>query len=165
MTIRTLKNPDTRQPGNVRTPDVFDWNALTEPEAFVALCDRIGVSLRVDPDGTLKATGNTKVAQRYIADIAARYRGAIIAHLLKLPLPGISDKQDNENILANAQALDATITDYCAAAGHTPEHREKLLAVRRRMAAIYLVQNLCAFRAWLHEVAGVVSAVNADGAK
>ena len=154
MTIRTMKNPDTRQPGNGRTLDVFDWNALAEPEAFIALCDRVGVSLRVDPDGALKATGNTKAAQPYIADIAARYRGAIIAHLLHLPLPEISDEQDRANIGANAQALDVAITEYCAAAGHTVEHREKLLAVRWRMAPCYLLQNICAFRAWLYVAKG-----------
>lgn len=134
--------------------DVFDWNALTEPEAFIALCDRIGVSLRVDPDGTLKATGNTKAAKPYIADIAARYRGAVIAHLLNLPLPEISDEQDRKNIGANYPALDITIAEYCAAVGHTVEHREKLLTVRRSMAAYLLVQNLCAFRAWLYVAKG-----------
>ena len=154
MTIRIGKNPNTRQPENGSIPNVFDWNALAEPEAFIALCDRIGVKLRVDPDGTLKAGGNTKEAHHYIADIAARYRGAIIAHLLHLPLPEISEEQDRANILANAQALDATITEYCAAVGHTVEHREKLLTVRRSMAAYLLVQNLCAFRAWLYVAKG-----------
>lgn len=152
MNIRTMKNPDTRQPGNRHAPGAFDWNALTESESFIALCDSIGVSLRVDPDGTLRAGGNVKAAQPYIADIAARYRGAIIAHLLHLPLPEISDEQDRDNIGANVQALDVTIAEYCEVVEHTQEHRGKLLTVRRRMAPVYLVQNICAFRAWLYEV-------------
>ena len=114
------------------------------------LCRRIEVTMSVNQDGKLSATGNTKAAQMYLGDIAPRYRGAIIAHLLGLPAPDVTDDQDNTNILANAQALDVTIADYCAAAGHTIEHRDKLLSVRRRMAAYLLVQNLCAFRAWLY---------------
>ena len=128
----------------------MDWNTLTEAGAFCELCDRMGVTLRVDPDGKLKATGNT-LATPYIADIAARYRGAFIAHLLNPPAPDVSVEQDNVNIITNVQALDVTIADYCAAVGHTVEHREKLLSLRRRMAPAYLVQNLCAFRAWLYE--------------
>ena len=149
MNMPSLKNQKTLLPkiGSV----VFDWNALTEPEAFVELCNRIGVTLRVGFDGTLKASGNTKAAQPYIADIAARYRGAFIAHLLNLPAPDVSVEQDNVNTITNVQALDVTIADYCAAVGHTVEHREKLLSVRRRMTPAYLVQNLCAFRAWLYE--------------
>jgi hypothetical protein len=130
---------------------LIDWNTLTEAGAFCKLCDRLGVTLRVDPDGTLKATGNTKAAHPYIADIAARYRGAIIAHLLGLPVPEVSDNQDNQNIMANCQALDETIAGYCAAVGHNIDHRDKLLSLRRRMAPVYLVQNLCAFRAWLYK--------------
>lgn len=130
--------------------ELMDWNALTEAGAFCELCDRMGVTLRVDPDGKLKATGNT-LATPYIADIAARYRGAFIAHLLNPPAPDVSVEQDNVNIITNVQALDVTIADYCAAVGHTVEHREKLLSLRRRMAPAYLVQNLCAFRAWLYE--------------
>ena len=130
---------------------LMDWNALTEAGAFCELCDRMGVTLRVDPDGKLKATGNT-LATPYIADIAGRYRGAFIAHLLNLPAPDVTDEQDNANIRANCQALDVTIADYCAAAGHMLEHREKLLSVRRRMASYLLLQNICAFRAWLFEI-------------
>jgi hypothetical protein len=129
---------------------LMDWNALTEAGAFCELCARLSVTLRVDPDGKLKATGNTQ-AIPYVADIAARYRGAIIAHLLGLPVPEELDNQDNQNIMANCQSLDVTIVEYCAAAGHTIEHRDKLLSLRRRMAPVYLVQNLCAFRAWLYK--------------
>ena len=129
---------------------LMDWNTLTEAGAFCELCDRLGVTLRVDTDGKLKATGNT-LATSYIADIASRYRGAIIAYLLGLPAPEVSDEQDNQYIEANCQALDVTITEYCAAAGRTIEHRDNLLSVRRNMAAYLLAQNLCAFRAWLYE--------------
>lgn len=131
---------------------ILDWNALTEAGAVCELANRIGVTLHVTPDGNLKATGNAKAAKLYLADIAARYRGAIIAHLLHLTLPEISDEQDMVNIGANAQALDVAITEYCAAVGYTVEHRDKLLAIRRRMAPCYMLQNLCAFRAWLYEV-------------
>ncbi len=144
MKVQNLKQNHVRHAG------LTDWNALTEVDAFCELCDRLGVTLRVDPDGKLKATGNTQ-ATPYIADIAARYRGAIIAHLLNLPAPDVADDQDNVNILSNVQALDVTIAEYCAAAGRTVEHRDKLLLVRRSMAAVYLVQNLCAFRVWLYE--------------
>jgi len=129
----------------------IDWNALTVAQAFIELCNRIGVKLRVDPEGKLKATGYTKESQPYIADIVTRCRGSVIAHLLNLPLPDISAEEENANFRLNAQALDVTITEYCAAVGHTTEHREKLLSLRRHMAPIYIMQNLCAFRAWLYE--------------
>jgi hypothetical protein len=48
---------------------LMDWNALTEAGAFCELCARLSVTLRVDPDGKLKATGNTQ-AIPYVADIA-----------------------------------------------------------------------------------------------
>ena len=131
---------------------VLDWCALSEVQAIMELCNRIEVTMSVNPDGKLSATGNTKAAQMYLGDIAPRYRGAIIAHLLNLPAPDVTDEQDNTNILANVQALDVTIADYYAAAGHSTEHRDKLLSVRRSMAPCYMLQNLCAFRAWLHEV-------------
>ena len=130
----------------------IDWNTLDEMEAIVRLCERLGVSLRVDSDGNLKATGNTKAARLYLADIAARYRPAIIAHRLGLAAPKISDAEDDHNIIANAQALDAVIGEYTAAAGLPAEYRDGLLATRRKMPAALLVQNLCAFRCWLFEV-------------
>ena len=131
---------------------VWDWCALSEVQAIMELCRRIEVTMNVNPDGKLSATGNTKAAQIYLGDIAPRYRGAIIAHLLGLPAPDVTEEQDNQNMTANCQALDVTITKFCVAAGRTAEHRDKLLSVRRCMAAIYLVQNLCAFRAWMYEV-------------
>ncbi len=130
---------------------VFDWNGLSEVQAIMELCNRMEITMSVNPDGKLSATGNTKAAHEYLGDIAPRYRGAVIAHLLALPAPDVSVDQDNVNILANVQALDATIAAYCAAAGRTIEHRDMLLSVRRRMAAYLLVQNLCAFRVWLYE--------------
>ena len=131
---------------------VLDWCALTEVQAIMELCNRLDIILTVTPDGKLSATGNTKAAHDYLGDIAPRYRGATIAHLLDLPAPDGSMEQDNVNIIANAQALDVTLTDFCAAAGYTVEHCDKLLAVRRRMAPYLLLQNICAFRAWLFEI-------------
>ena len=90
--------------------------------------------------------------REYLGDIMPRYKGQVIARLLELPAPDVSDEQDRANILANTQALDVTITDYCASVRHSIEHRDKLLTVRRKMAPYLLVQNLCAFRAWLYEV-------------
>jgi hypothetical protein len=137
-------------------PILFDWNALTEAAAFVELSRRLGVTLTVKPDGGLSASGNTETVRLYLADIAARHRGRIIAYLLQLPPPMIETdeqvRQEQENILATAQALDVTIADYCRAARHPDEYRERLLEVRRRMAPALLVQNLCAFRWWLFEV-------------
>lgn len=133
--------------------DLVDWNALTEAGAICVLCRRIGVNLRVSPEGKLKATGDALMATLpYIADISSRYRGAIIAYLLHLPSSDVTDEQDSVNILANVQALDVTIADYCAVIGCSIDYREKLLSVRRRMPAYLLMQNLCAFRAWLYEV-------------
>ena len=130
---------------------VLDWCALSEVQAIMELCNRMEITMRANPDGKLSATGNTKAAHEYLGDIAPRYRGAVNAHLLNLPAPDVAVEQDNVNIITNVQALDVTIADYCAAVGHTVEHREKLLSVRRRMTPAYLVQNLCAFRAWLYE--------------
>ncbi len=129
---------------------VVDWSAFIEAEAFCTMANRLGISLSVLPDGRLKAHGDTNTIQTYLADIAARYRGAIIAHLLNLPAPEVTDQQDSANILANAQALDVAITEYCATSGKTSEYRDRLLSVRRRMAPAYLFQNLCAFRTWLY---------------
>lgn len=137
----------------VEGAQVVDWESMTEAGAFCLLCKRLDVVLRVDPDGTLKATGNTKAAQPYIADIAARYRGEIIAHLLGLPAPSIETpeevQREGEGFIQMAQALDVVMTEYCTAAGHEQAYLDRLLQVRRRMAPYLLVQNLCAFRSWL----------------
>ncbi len=135
-------------------PTLLDWNGLSEVQAILELCRRMDIILTVTPDGRLSATGNTKAAHEYLGDIAPRYRGAIIAHLLNLPAPDVTDEQDDVNILANVQALDITIAAYCLVVGYTPERRDRLLSVRRSMAAAYLVQNLCAFRVWLCEAQG-----------
>lgn len=129
---------------------VINWCELSEVQAIIELCARLNIGLRVNDEGKLSATGNTGAAPKYLKDITSRYRGAVIAHLLNLPAPDVSDEQDSLNIAANCQALDVTITEYCAAAGRTAEYREKLLEARRRMAPASLVQNLCAFRAWLY---------------
>lgn len=135
---------------------LIDWNVMTEAEAFVELARRLGVNLAVKPDGGLSASGNTEIVRQYLADIAALYRGRIIAHLLHLPAPQIETEeecqQDRENILAMSQSLDVAIADYCRADGYPDEHRERLLSIRRRMAPALLVQNLCAFRWWLYEL-------------
>lgn len=114
------------------------------------LCTRLNIRLSITPDGRILAKGNTEAIPKYIKDITDRYRAVIIAHLQNLPAPEVSDAQDSENIAAIRQALDMTIMEYCAAAGHTAEYCEKLLTLRRSMAPSVLVQNLCAFRAWLY---------------
>jgi len=129
---------------------VINWCGLSEVQAIIELCTQLNISLSVKPDGTLWATGNTGAAPKYLRDITDRYRGAVIARLQNLPAPDVSDEQDSLNIAANCRALDVTITEYCAAAGHSAEYREKLLNVRRSIAPASLVQNLCAFRAWLY---------------
>jgi hypothetical protein len=136
------------------TPMVFDWNLLARAEAFCELARRIGVELRVDPDGKLIASDGEN-ARKYLADIANQHRAEIVAHLSGLPEPVIETEEEvereAESFIIMAQALDAAIVDYCRATHQTDEHRAKLLAVRRRMAPYLLVQNLCAFRCWLHE--------------
>lgn len=134
------------------TPVLLDWNALTEAAAFVELSRRVGVELRVSADGKLSASGNPETVRRYLSDIAARYRGAIIAYLLGLPAPDMSPEQDLENILAMSQTLDVTIGEYFQAVERTEEERERIRDARRRMAAVYLVQNVCLFRVWLFEL-------------
>ena len=131
---------------------VTDWGAMSEPEAIMELCYRLNIRLNAEPDNKLLARGNTGALQGFLRDITDRYRGAVIAHLLELPAPEISDTLDSQNIAANCQALDVTIAEYCAAAGHTQEYRDRLLLIRRNMAPSQLVQNLCAFRAWLYAV-------------
>lgn len=128
------------------------WNDMTEAEAIRELCKRCGVLLRVTPDGTLKASGNTKGAHGYFEDIAAMYRGTIIAHLRGQPVPEISDDEDRANLRQLVQALDKAIADYCEASGKTAAYLDELFNVRRRMCPALLLQNLCAFRAWLYEV-------------
>lgn len=141
------------QPTTIKKPDTpfTDWDAMSEPEAILELCSRLNIRLSVKPDGGLLARGNTGALQRFLRDITDRYRGAIIAHLLELSAPEISEAQDSQNIAANCQALDVTIAEYCAAAGRPQEYRDRLLLIRRKMAPVQLVQNLCAFRAWLYE--------------
>lgn len=140
------------QPVTTKKADmqVIDWCALSEAKAIIELCTRLNIGLRVNDEGELLAKGNTGAIPKYLSDITDRYRGAVIAHLQSLPAPDIPDGQNSLNIEAIRQALDVTITEYCTAARHTVEHRERLLAVRRKIAPVYLVQNLCAFRAWLY---------------
>lgn len=140
------------QPVTTKKPvmPVIDWCTLSEAQAIIELCTRLNIGLRVNDEGKLSATGNTGAAPKYLKDITSRYRGAVIAHLQNLPAPEVSDAQDSENIEAIRQALDATITEYCAAVGHPEEHRARILTLRRKMAPSILVQNLCAFRAWLY---------------
>lgn len=135
-----------------KKPDfpVINWCGLSEVQAIIELCTRLNIRLSVTSDGRLSAQGNTGTTDKYFADIARRYRGIVIARLLDLPVPEVTDQQDSLNIAANCQALDATITEYCAAVGHPEEYLEKLLTLRRKMAPSVLVQNLCAFRAWLY---------------
>lgn len=130
---------------------VIDWCTLSEAQAIIELCTRLNIGLSVKPDGRLSAKGNTGAIPKYLSDITDRYRGAVIAYLLNLPAPDVPDEQDSLNIAANCQSLDVTIAEYCAAAGHTQEYRDRLLLIRREMAPAQLVQNLCAFRAWIYE--------------
>lgn len=129
---------------------VINWCELSEMQAIIELCTRLNIGLRVNEKNKLLEKGNIAAIPKYVSDLIDRYRGAVIAHLLGLPKPVVSNEQDSLNIAANCQSLDVTITEYCAAVGHSAEYREKLLNVRRRMAPVYLVQNLCAFRAWLY---------------
>lgn len=129
---------------------VINWCELSEVQAIIELCTRLNIRLSITPDGRISAKGNTEAIPKYIKDITDRYRAAIIAHLQNLPAPEVTDQQDSLNIEAIRQALDVTITEYCAAAGHTAEYREKLLTLRRSIAPASLVQNLCAFRSWLY---------------
>ncbi|CAE6727663.1 hypothetical protein [Candidatus Nitrotoga fabula] len=140
------------QPVTTKKPamPVINWCELSEVQAIIELCTRLNIGLRVNDEGELLASGNTGVIPKYLSDITNRYRGAVIGHLQNLPGPDVPDGQNSLNIEAIRQALDVTITEYCMAAGHTVEHRERLLAVRRKIAPVYLVQNLCAFRAWLY---------------
>lgn len=140
------------QPVTTKKPamPVINWCELSEVQAIIELCTRLNIGLRVNDEGKLSATGNTGATPKYLRDITSRYRGAVIAHLLDLPAPEVTDQQDSLNIAANCQSLDVTITEYCAAVGHPEEYLEKLLTLRRKMAPSVLVQNLCAFRAWLY---------------
>ncbi len=135
-----------------KKPDlpVINWCGLSEVQAIIELCTRLNIRLSITPDGRISAKGNTEAIPKYIKDITDRYRAAIIAHLQNLPAPEVTDQQDSLNIAANCKSLDVTIKEYCAAAGHTAGYREKLLTMRRSIAPASLVQNLCAFRAWLY---------------
>ena len=135
-----------------KKPDlpVINWCGLSEVQAIMKLCTRLNIRLSITPDSRILAKGNTEAIPKYIKDITDRYRAVIIAHLQNLPAPEVTDQQDSLNIAANCQALDATITEYCAAVGYPEEHRERILTLRRKMAPSILVQNLCAFRVWLY---------------
>lgn len=129
---------------------VINWCELSEVQAIIELCTRLNIGLRVNDEGKLSATGNTGAIPKYLSDITDRYRGAVIAHLLDLPAPEVTDQQDSLNIAAIRQALDMTIAEYCAVTGQPQEYRDRLLLKRREMAPAQLVQDLCAFRAWLY---------------
>lgn len=126
-----------------------NWELMTRAEAFEELARRIGVTLRVSPEGKLVASGDREAAIAYLSDISSLYRGEIIAHLLELPAPAIDARREAEGFIRLAAALDAVMIEYCTAAGYEHSYLERLLQVRLRMAPAYLVQNLCAFRAWL----------------
>lgn len=157
----TTKKPDTQFAG-LFNEWATDWGAMSEPEAIMELCNRLNIRLNAEPDNRLLARDNTGALQGFLRDITDRYRGAIIAHLLELPAPEISEAQDSQNIAANCQSIDVTIAEYCAAVGHTQEYRDRLLLIRREMAPAQLVQNLCAFRAWLYEATLRKEKVNAS---
>ena len=76
------------------------------------------------------------------------YRGEIVAHLLGLKAP-VEGKREGEGFILMAKALDAVMIEYCETARYEQSYLDRLLRMRRKMAPSHLVQNLCAFRAWL----------------
>lgn len=131
---------------------LIDWGSISEAGAFCELCKPLGVTLNIAADGKLKASGNMKAAQFYVADIAARYRGAIIAHLLQLPAPDVDEAQDNKNIHAMFIALKATIDDYCAESHFDEAYRLRLHSAIKATPPALFMQTLCVFRMWLFEL-------------
>jgi|GEM_PF-3525875 len=129
----------------------IDFDTLSEAAACCELAQRLGVFLVVTPDGKLSAKGNADIIRRYLSDISAEYRGRIVAHKLGLPAPSEAAPEVTRTMIA---ALDADISDYCTAYHFTSEERQRVQDARRRMPPALLVQNICAFRAWIFEAKG-----------